>query len=587
MGFGIEGDITKIYDNYMKKHPECSVLSGDAVWLRMKEEGVITQAQYNTYKNGLIFDFSSQSTSGSWKSTFGLETTPQTKKPANPNNTKLSKYHPVYKDLLLDSKGKIDMNQFSLEALKQKYPADKYTIVRKKSDDAFSYEKSEIQVKDKAGKTVLNISDNSDGTISYTSYKNGKEFNFYNIKNGIVIFGRHTEANGKYTQYKYADDGKTIKSITIGDKNGYIEKTYENGELVEIFKNNLETNRAEFMKYKHGVLISTTVSNDENQDNEYNNVVSMMNNIFERDKYGYLKIHAGNARDLIKVLDKDNIEQFLSEYKKKYNREFTTYLASIGYENSNKDKEKLLKHIRNCLLKANKYNPYKKITNDRISNDNYSSKNVYDVQYRDNVVIIYNKTTGKQSKLLLNRLLSQIKDPAEKAVHKINIQNLPAEILEIYANEGIILRNDSKLDSAESKVGGYYKNSEETIYLPYYTDNYIYIHEVLHAVDYDNKGNTESMKGKLEEAFELGLKRYEAAGFHRFKNIGESDNDDQNDKFYFSKNAKECWARIGEMLFNGTCEGQEILKQFWPEFIELEKATIAKIQSKPAIERHS
>ena len=41
MGFGIEGDITKTYNTYVQKHPECSVLSPDAVYLRMKEEGVI------------------------------------------------------------------------------------------------------------------------------------------------------------------------------------------------------------------------------------------------------------------------------------------------------------------------------------------------------------------------------------------------------------------------------------------------------------------------------------------------------------------------------------------------------------------
>ena len=81
MGFGIEGDITKIYNTYVQKHPECSVLSPDAVYLRMKEEGVITQEQYNTIKKGLIFDFKSQKseTDGDWKSAFGLQTS-QSKK---------------------------------------------------------------------------------------------------------------------------------------------------------------------------------------------------------------------------------------------------------------------------------------------------------------------------------------------------------------------------------------------------------------------------------------------------------------------------------------------------------------------------
>lgn len=95
MGFGIEGDITKIYNNYVNKHLECSVLSPDAVYLRMKEEGVITQEQYNTIKKGLIFDFKSlkSSTDQDWKSTFGLQAIPSKKtnlnKIVNQDNYKL------------------------------------------------------------------------------------------------------------------------------------------------------------------------------------------------------------------------------------------------------------------------------------------------------------------------------------------------------------------------------------------------------------------------------------------------------------------------------------------------------------------
>ncbi len=258
MGFGIEGEITKIYNTYVQKHPECSVLSPDAVYLRMKEERVITQEQYNSIKKGLIFDFKSQKseTDGDWKSAFGLQTKQLTKtNSVKQNNVKQKTHHPVYKDLLLDSKGKIDMNQFSVETIKQKYSKGGYIIDYKKSDDEFSYEKSSIEIKDSTGKKVLSLSYNSDGSTSQTSYKNGKEFNYYSIENGIVTTGRHTETDGSYVQYIYEKDGKTIKGHITENNGIYTEKTYNKGELTEIYIQNAKINKTEIKKYKHGVLV--------------------------------------------------------------------------------------------------------------------------------------------------------------------------------------------------------------------------------------------------------------------------------------------------------------------------------------------
>ena len=43
MFFHVEGNLTKIYNNYLKAHSECIALTPNAIYLRMKEDGVITQ----------------------------------------------------------------------------------------------------------------------------------------------------------------------------------------------------------------------------------------------------------------------------------------------------------------------------------------------------------------------------------------------------------------------------------------------------------------------------------------------------------------------------------------------------------------
>ena len=455
MGFGIEGDITKIYNTYVQKHPECSVLSPDAVYLRMKEEGVITQEQYNTIRKGLIFDFKSQKpeTDGDWKSTFGLQTT-QSKKTnsVKQNNAEQKTYYPVNKD---------------------------------KSD-------------------------------SYILYK--------------------------------------------------------------------------------------------------------MNSILYSDKYGFIHIHEGNAQDLIKYLNKDNIYKFLNIYKEKHNDvSFTEYLSSKGYDSKNKDKEKLLNHIEKLLYEKSFYNPHQKVTNAQIKNDNYTSQNIYDVQYNGKKVFINNKTTGKKSVLDFDKLLKNIKDPAEKISHMENMQKLPAEILEFYANEGVTIGSQKELLSYNKKsakdgrifADGFYNINNEKIALPFYTDINTYIHEIMHAVDYNDWGNAESDTKELKDAFELGLRRYETAGYTRFIDKKQKNNN-QKASYYFSKDAHECWSKIGEMLYGAGSNDiysygvipsgmfsqnieipqfedneNEILKQFWPEMIELVKQKIAVIQNKPANERYS
>ena len=591
MGFGIEGDIAKIYNNYINKHPECSVLSPDAVYLRMKEEGVITQEQYNTIKKGLIFDFKSQKseTDGDWKSTFGLQTT-QSKKPnsVKQNIAGQKTYHPVYKDLLLDSKGKIDMNQFSLNTINKKYPKDKFVIKNTKTKDDYGYDLLDIEITDKKGNKILDLRF-YDGNVYQTSYKNGKEYNFYQIKNGVVTTGRHTESNGNNIQYDYEDDGKTIKRKITGDNNGYTRRTYKNGELSEINIVDYNKNTEITKQYIHGVLASE-YSYDKGS---LNHIISMMEHISTPNIYGYHVVNSQNAQNLIKCLDQNNIREFLSDYEEKYGKSFFGKLYK-GHDNKNKDQEKLISHIAKLLNQSSSYNLNKKVQNDQVKNDNYTSKNIYDVQYNGKKVFINNKTTGKKSTLDFDKLLTNIKNPIEKVIHIENMQKLPAEILEIYANEGITLRGHEELSTSNidevrngrMKAGGFY-SSDETITLPFYTDQSTYIHEVFHALDFDKFYNAESETQKLKDAFELGLKRYEAAGYRRHYLETAKNTDNMEDNYYFSTDANECWARIGEMLFYGECESQDILKQFWPEFIELEKQAIAKIQSKPANERHS
>ena len=135
-----------------------------------------------------------------------------------------------------------------------------------------------------------------------------------------------------------------------------------------------------------------------------------------------------------------------------------------------------------------------------MKNKNFTSKNIYDVQYNGKKATITNKTSGRKSTLDFDKLLEKIKDPEEKISHMENMQNLPAEILEFYANEGVTLGENKELDKAnklnakenKSAADGFYKNRNETITLAFNAEPSTYIHEIFHAVDFNSWGFTES-----------------------------------------------------------------------------------------------
>ena len=232
MGFGIEGDIAKIYNNYINKHPEYNVLSLDAVYLRMKEEGVITQEQYNTIKKGLIFDFKSQksNTDNDWKSILGFNAAGTNKK-NNRVNTKNCptplvpvKYHSKFSDLEIDNNGSIKNEQFEFNYLKTRYLAAGYSVKQTK----------EGSIVYKNGEHYLEYKKDKFGAITYNIYKNGKVNQSVEIIKGKIANSITYNEDGSSACLRYVK-GNTNKiySRTDNYSNGKNTITYyrENGDI--------------------------------------------------------------------------------------------------------------------------------------------------------------------------------------------------------------------------------------------------------------------------------------------------------------------------------------------------------------------
>lgn len=110
-------DITTKIKKYRASHREYSLYRDDFVLNQMVKDGVITQEQLNAYnksgKNLFGFGFSSDKM-------LGISLTRE-QVPQNNYAMKPVYYHPVHKEIIVDENNKIDMSQFSYEAMKARF----------------------------------------------------------------------------------------------------------------------------------------------------------------------------------------------------------------------------------------------------------------------------------------------------------------------------------------------------------------------------------------------------------------------------------------------------------------------------------
>ena len=507
------------------------------------------------------------------------------------------KNHYLYSDcdLDFDSNDKVDMNQFSISRLKQKFPSSKYNIKSVTDPNKLPnrFIKQTIAIMDKQGNVLRDIKILTNDDITYKKFDGGNNITTYSIKNGEINGIQNFNKNNNMQEGILYEEimGVKCKVITSGN-DAKLTTTYYNTNN-EIIRSLEKYNNDKIIcrDYINGILNCTSTYQPSTNFFEIKyNAVDLMNEVYNG--YFYSKLNEDAAEKLMKLLDKNNVIKYCMEFSKLHNKDFITFLYSKGFDSKDKHRERLIKHIEKCL----EYQPYKKITNSQVKTKNYTSPYVYDVVFDGNQVSIYNKTTNKTSKIDIDKIFNDCEKKFDKLAIISVIQKLPGEILEFIANEKISLislyDDVSKKIQAERKKSGlerfagmYRGDLKPTIVIP---NEGTLVHELGHAVDNMIGMYMSERSPQMQQAFLNGRERYKADGYPVHSHT-ESDNTTNREKpdYYFSTNAQECWSRVFELIYLGHCEGQEILEKYWAEFIAIEKSFIQAIQNAPDNLRHN
>lgn len=274
------------------------------------------------------------------------------------------------------------------------------------------------------------------------------------------------------------------------------------------------------------------------------------------------------SKDVIKVLD---------NYEKRFGE--TLERAIKGERNLDKGvKDRILKHITQCLEKAYNYDRNYKNDNSVISNK-YHKGNTYSVTQNGDDVLINNKTKNRTIKLNLWKLTNDL--PLHQQVKmKAILQRLPGEVLEDIADEGIekiraydfsYMIDKTSPDAKEKflKSENDYLRRNDNVVFDINSNFETLIPKIGLALNYSGFMNNSTID-KNQQFMNTFTKEFEA-----YKNAGNKTNMD----------AKDTFAQCYSLLMTGTCENQEDIEKYFQETIEQSNQHIAHIRTLPTFNR--
>ena len=308
------------FESFLKTHPECNLMPREKVVSIMLEKKYINQKQAD-YLLGKanIPDMKSYLNPNKYDISEVFD--------ANLSNTKdkqmsyvlkIPKYHKEFKELEVKDNGQIDMAQFDINQIKNKYPSDRY-IVNIRSEKAIS-----VWVLDKKTKAqifALQYFENKPNMFSCRYYLNNNSTKAYTFNNGKIsetsLVTRHS-----YKIKTYNNKGQ-LSNERISNKNGIVKNLF----------------------YDNGYPFIDTVRNI--------NVLAedLHNDITAKTKLGLPTTRESIDKNILKRITKDNIYTVLSAYKEQYNSDLLDDInGEIGL--SKEQREKYIKHIKDSMKKS-------------------------------------------------------------------------------------------------------------------------------------------------------------------------------------------------------------------------------------------
>lgn len=574
---------------YAQKYP---VYDRNTLVDMMVKDGVITADVAKQIKSGKSLflidnsfaqqtqpsDFSMTNIMGGSFSTQSAKTT-ATPHPTAPQATRKPSIR--ISSLYLTPNGKIDLKQFSQEALKAKYPSAQYTISTAKDDFGIKT----VTITNKKSKQTEATIGYGENNFYYDKYQNGKRLTS-NVINKLGNITSVCKYNGDQKHLKvWGEDGLTLKYERFSDSTKTIEKVFENGQLITY---STGTKKASDMGYSN---FTTThyAGGKPWKITTINGAKYPLADDLSKDLYGDSYFDKAVIADIKKRITPENFEEISKAYQEKTD----SYLLDDIEKGLGID-QKTKNELKTHLIKMS-YPTYDKTKTRRsqVKNSFYKGGN-YTITSKFGKTTVVDNSTGKKYTLNLDKMLSKLPD-AERAKTLKMMQNLPAEILidlSVEINKKI---NDGKNIKIKNAAAFYTPDDNEItlgVNRPIYDNAKNFVHELGHAIDYNGVilNTAGSADGNMKKVFEKELKAYLAKGYKQSEGAGRTSTVMLNGKkqsSYATTDEQEMFAECYTLMMLGDCKSKEIIMKFFPETFNTAKKLLAEIRNKPNIVRNS
>lgn len=586
-----EWDVTQtsnnqeLYNNYVSKHPECRLMSSEAIWTQMKHEGLITDSQYSSGLKISVFN-----TNGSFIDSplvsFSSSTNP-IEQPPIPYAP--LKYHSSAKDIVINSQGKVDKSQYSLEVLKKQFNEKDYEYKTENEDNLgyTGYTRTTLTiVSKKTQKPVLEVVTNSESnSYSVTKYDKQTKTSYSINNDGYLIEKREKTDANNFRVTEYQENASMLPKEHMEFKNGemVLSIIYDiNGKTLE--KSEYRDGGRVETKYQNGHPIKTEYYGGAKEKHNLDVVEYTANSIY-KGLYLWGSCSDEQLSKYLTDITSDNIDDLERTFKEKTGKHLSDAIVKINnntlpFLRSDKLKT-LLNHLEKCWEKHYGY-----VENYR--NDNADVKNEWHIgdpysvaQDGDNLIAV-NQKTGLTSIINLEEYLQNF-DLNEKAKMKSLIQKLPGEVIEDLAVEMHHLDGKNTLEErfidrplekianltgiSDFERGGYYDPLFDAITIKN-IDTRTIVHELGHAVDHCRLSYQTDFDQQFDKVFDKEMEIYKQKGNKTFSYHKS------NGAAYCTANKKEMFAECYTLLMTGEDKSKDCILEHFPETLNVVRQMI-------------
>lgn len=339
------------YDQFCKANPQYRKMSMEQICSIMVERKLLSQKDVQELKNPL-FNFGVKNVEY-WKSSalesmglneiMGLNINKSDSRQKAKNYVeKPKKYHPVVTSLVVEPSGKVDLNRFTLNSIKQEYGGKDYNISKSKA--------GAIIVTDKKGKLVLHVLKFAGSTRIQFIHNNKEQYACVNQLGDIEEFG-------------YSETVKSVRYLKQYQKGDAFPNRvfafFGNGER-QMTEYDYKTGKKKFEDYwkKDGNSPEWSIEYSNGQpykkssggNNDYILVADLEKDIAAKNSLGLPTTRSSLSDNVLKRITRDNVEETLREYGNRTGRDLIHDINDeIGL--SAKFKNKLINHIESLYCK--------------------------------------------------------------------------------------------------------------------------------------------------------------------------------------------------------------------------------------------